>query len=142
MITTGDAAAATPAGTAWLVVDPQNNTIRWTVELTGITPTDAYIQCGDEAAAPATPAAGAAAPPAGAPAAGAATEAEGDLNLAGGEPANPLQGDAAGRDSMVGAAGIHRSHGGCGTSVCAQGKTETRYATGGFASGTDRVVAI
>jgi mono/diheme cytochrome c family protein len=108
MLTTGDAAAATPAGTAWLFLDTQNNAIRWTIELTGITATDAYIQCteADAAAgaapgapaAPAAPAAPPAAPPAvGEPApAGAAAEAEGDLNLAGGDTMNPIQGDAAG----------------------------------------------
>jgi mono/diheme cytochrome c family protein len=113
MLTTGDAAAATPAGTAWLYLDTQNNAIRWTIELTGITATDAYIQCteADAAAAapaaPGAPAAPAATPPApaapaappavGEPApAGAAAEAEGDLNLAGGDTMNPIQGDAAG----------------------------------------------
>jgi hypothetical protein len=82
-------------GTAWLYVDPQNNTIRWTIELTGNV-NGAWLVCGDDAMAD-----GAAPPAAGAPAvgeaapAGAAAEAEGDIDLARGNTTSPLQGDTA-----------------------------------------------
>lgn len=102
----------TGEGTAWFLVDPQNNTVRWHIEYTGAEPTGAAIMCppeeggaapaGDnaatgglmgaitivdrgDAAAPATPAGGAPA----APAAGAAPAAP-----AGGAPAAPAAGEA------------------------------------------------
>ncbi|MCW5714988.1 MAG: hypothetical protein KIT43_10795 [Bauldia sp.] len=47
----------TGEGTAWFLADPQNNTIRWTIEYTGIEATGASIKCpgptDDAGAAPA-----------------------------------------------------------------------------------------
>jgi hypothetical protein len=74
-----EGAAAAGTGTAWLRLDPQNNTLEWTVDFTDFTPVTVVLVCGDEAAPAATPA------PATPPAPGAVeanpAPAEGDVNL-------------------------------------------------------------
>lgn len=81
------------AGTALVIVDDQNNALKWTIEYTGIVATGAVINC--DAAAPA-----AGAPPA---AAGAAPNG---VDLAGTDPADrnlasPMNGETAGLDATI-----------------------------------------
>ena len=39
--------AGEATGAAWIFLDPQNNTVNWTVEFTGFEPISAEIVCGD-----------------------------------------------------------------------------------------------
>ena len=83
------AAPALASGTAWFKLDPQNNTVTWTIEYAGLTPTSAGILC--------TPAAAPAGTPIQVAAAGANT-----LDLAvDGRVTSPLQGDTAGVDPAL-----------------------------------------
>ncbi len=43
-----DEMAGDATGAAWLFVDPQNNTVNWTIEYTGFDPIAAEIVCGDD----------------------------------------------------------------------------------------------
>lgn len=43
-----DGAEGEHMGAAWFFVDPQNNTVNWTVEYEGLEPITAIIACGDD----------------------------------------------------------------------------------------------
>lgn len=81
---------ATPrAGTAWVLLDPQNNSMKWTIEYTGVDVAMATLVCSGLTAAP-----GAGAAPA-TPAAGSPT-AGNTIDLAANGTNTPIQGETAG----------------------------------------------
>lgn len=143
-------------GTAWFLVDEQNNSIRWHIEYSGLEPTGAAIMCpagegatpaANDAMAPTTnlmgaitivDRAGGAAPAAGgaAPAAGAgAAPAGGATPPAGADAPNAGAGVAAGGNAAGGAAAGGAAAGGNAGAGAAAGGNAGGAAAGGNAAG-------